>query len=1607
MANDPFEGLNADEWRKSLRGLEGDIDKMRTEAAALDAELKAGRRSAKDIQAETRRGARIGKGPSGGQVSAAAEETAGRRAATNARTIADQEARAAAARAQSLKSMERLAGLRLGTPVTLAGGGGVLQPPGGIPPRQLPAGPQPVERLALPPGRTPLALPPGPIIDTQKEKIEGAKKAISDLERGVSKAGTGTGTFSSNLRRNQAVLSASSREMRKFGALTTEFISAAGRGAVTVRELGFQVSSTIGKFGGWLVAGSAVYTAFGAISAVGRGAIDAQSGVSQLQRVVNNLNADEATKSFRDLSRSFNLPIGDVTEAAFEMGKVFHNQNDALEATKTILSSVKVGELDVATSSRYLTSIITAFNLPASQMTSIFDQINQAQNEFGIRIDDTLAGLSKASGTFKAAGGDISTLLALITTARRATGQTGEVIGTAIARSPNFLRKADNRATLRQFGINPDQDIVAVYEDAFKKVQKLSGRKGQELAAAILGPQYGARIGTPLFQQFDLFQKVLDKTSPEKSKGSAQRELRSELSKTSEQIQKVVVQLEALGSSLAEAGFLTPFFLLLKLLNSTLSAAVTLVDVFNELPKPLRLAVSSFAQIVGFIALMRRFNVGESFGGRGASPLGTLFTRRNQEAFRYRNALTEHKASLSKELESNAQTSVRRSLDVDAARLTAEEERAALARLEQRAATGQLGATEAAAEQKKRVTAAERHLEGAVDAEIAQMTKSKAVARHAILVDSQLAEVNKKTTDARARALADANGVIIPGSVGPSTQRAAALADPALQEALAPDLIRAQNAVIAADSRAHAIPPSTMKTKLKGLTENFRSYGLMGGTLATANQATKSVLAKVNSALTKLRGASIGGAAKGFLKGVRNVGKALLQMVNPLDLILIGGILLLDAFIQGQQQVDDAAKKIKELSKSGSAEGFKSATDELIQSIGERGGFGDTASLFGPVQAADNQLEEINKAESERTNELIALIHGSRPKSTQYLFAEDFKEKGLDELVTVIQDGFQGAKSIAKRATNLVKTVQEAQNLNDEEKAALVAEIRVAVVESRGIKASFDQIAALTTEDLTKRVSDYADAVSSGFSTLKQRQILFQDALVFAADRFGSNKPEDIAGLSKALDDAVGAITTAAQSELERSLFFAKGQKDRNAAYQKYFEATSPKVLRGQASNLIRQQQNRLRQNNEVQSQLRQFLKGTPINKAFDQIEKIPGLGPLPKYGREAIQKLQFGPILKELQDRAKDSKELRGRITGIRKALKEAIKRHNYIVQQVRRQQFEENQEMLKSRSELRVARAPEGIAGIRIQLQTIGTIIERAIKVYGRNSKEVLELLVEQQSLRDQAVEETSDLIQAKSGFRAAHFSGKGQESQKAKVELQGLKQQLAYEKAHPRQFSPSDILQLETQVLETGKQLAEEVEQRAEDMRGAALTVRAARAEAKGNDVGARRAELAKSLYTLRHAKTPLEKREAQAEVIKQRTAYRESIYQREIEDVEYSAEIGKLTLQQQISQYQQLLKTLNLNRDQRRDLKRRIHQLKQETEDTDNFELRVGDIQLPTIYDIRRAVGGGRSQQYAYNDNSNTVVNVQVNGGEPKELYRQMDNALNRHNKNARRSAGLRP
>jgi hypothetical protein len=476
------------------------------------------------------------------------------------------------------------------------------------------------------------------------------------------------------LKQEAVALGAVNQSMYKHGALSQEYILAAARGETTLRDLGNQALVTAGKFGAWTAAATGIFAVAGALSQVGSGAIAAQSGATGLQRFIPNLNRDEAIRGFTQTSRELNVPIKDVADTQGVLARVFNNQRDSLLATSVALKAYKLDQVDAADSARYFTAIVQEGRLPVERLPGLFDQLDNSQRKFGARVQETLPALARSFGAVKNAGGDLNQLIALIATAQTASGQTGNTVGTAFSRAAsNFFRRPDNVKTLQGFGLDPSKGFTQLVIDAVQKAQTLSGTQRIELAKAIAGPQYGGRIFTPLLNQAERLAKAREVSSPEASRGKADEELHKLLQQTDQELHKLGLSLQRLGAELSQSGAFRAVGDLLKILIAVLGVTEDIIGVFNQLPKPLRTALSVAAEIVIAMKLMRRFG-GESLaGGR----LAAFAAPEQQFAVRARRSLRDIKDDSLNEAERTQRNSTRlsnaaRRAQIDAERIAAE-----------------------------------------------------------------------------------------------------------------------------------------------------------------------------------------------------------------------------------------------------------------------------------------------------------------------------------------------------------------------------------------------------------------------------------------------------------------------------------------------------------------------------------------------------------------------------------------------------------------------------------------------------------------------------------------------------------------------------------------------------------------------------------------------------------------------------------------------------------------------------------------------------------------------------------------------------------------------
>jgi TP901 family phage tail tape measure protein len=1541
----------------------------------------------------------------------------------------------------------------------LAGSG---QGGGRIPPREPPryfSQPEEPRRPGLPPSQ-PLGLPAG-----QQPRALLPEKAASWYEaeaKSARAASSATGAFSDQqaklgpfIEHNGEYMRAANTEFTKFGALSGEWIGAASRGATTMGELGRQTTATIGKFGGWLAAGSLVFGALDAVRAIGKGAIESASGVNQLERVIKTpLDTGKVQQSFRSESQHFNVPIEDVSDAAYEMGKVFKTQDEAMEASRAVLYSVKVGELDVATASRYLIAIINGFHLPAQQLVGVFDMLNNAQNEFGISISDVEAGLAKASGSFNAAttkGSPIQKyheLLALITTAQKATGQTGQVVGTAIQRAPNFLKQSNNKEILKRYGINSGGDLNTIIVQAFEKAQSLSGHKIGELASAIFGPQYGARIGTPLFQQFDLYKKVLAKTSPKASKGSGETELQTQLGALSERIEKISVELESLGSGLAESGFLNILGIGVESLNEMLQITNNVLDIFNKLPAPVKDTVSAIIEARIALAAIRKFNVGDSlFGGSGKDAAQRFFNPKNASRIRLNEVLLSEQG-VTQEAGQRSGRALRRV-----------EENIPLRESHVDRASQRLRNLEA-----QGLVAGDREYDAAMTAQLdaerklsVLRTQQAEEAERQLILLQELAEIERvkalaaaATTEAEVEQVARANGRIIPGNVN----KGKGLTAVELGKQVGIDeseITGGQRAPIIATNAAKA---ETAAASTIASAKETAATGTRLGALASRGVAATTVATQTIS------------RAGGLMS---ELGSGLLGAFGGPAGIALGGIVFLPEIIEGFKSVSTWAEEniygihaaqAEEIANAGAVhytrselskyrreeEGHEHAINKAyrqgaspaeLSKVGEEHPV-NTPGGFGPYADAFRKLEDAQK---------VALQESGRAN----FLPSDVLAHQIEQLGDISKKG----SSHFRKALGDVRHNVRSGDVSEKDRKALLKEL--VKLEAESLNASGDITSfykgfnALANKLLEARVQSLGALVGGGpaFSTRKDVHQFINLSVLGALRDFGSGKTSVREKGVSIVEQLVETLDQNTQSELQENLTLARSQQDRYRAYGKFFSRQ-------------RKNADELRANlNGRRGELRDKLGETEGNLAKLNAE---GKGIAPTGADAKHHGLENNRS--SAQD-IKNIEDLRQRRKEIERQLREAGKTQNQIERKLALLSREQGQALLAERisvigeqSQIKeariggthpVAQAQAGLAAAKRELAVVkasnvaspeqerqGVLavlnareaIRQAVKQQAEGLASAAEALAQARANGDPILEAQAELRKAQADLSAATNQ---EERENALAEVINARHKLESDQAEivvgaielesARSQNPitqaRDAIRVAQAKLGTAhgtaakqsalKELIEARHAFEETQTAVALSaieldsastedpVRQARDRLKAANVNSK---ASKGKGAVAENKAEAERREAARGV-------RDAVASKAIENVEFDVAVGRLTVDGEIAAYTRLLHTLKLGRDAKRNLIEKIHSLQEEA--SGSLELTVGNIALPTLYDIKRAVqggiGGGSPTGGSYNDYSSQSNTYHIHGDQG-EIERALDNTQRRSTKAAKRSAGVR-
>lgn len=1353
-----------------------------------------------------------------------------------------------------------------------------------------------------------------------KAQQEAAAKA-EELARLEQRTSTIAGTGATQVRQSAAAYqelaqtqAAASTQMRRHGALTTEFLQAAARGESTLSEFRFQIGATIAKFAGWTAAAASVYGVLNVLKLLDKGALDELNAVNAISRSIQDLDKAATGRGLSDLSQKFNLPVGDVGAAVYEFAK--NNQGnrgaDALEASRAALYAVKVGELEAADAAKYLIAIQQGLGVSAQELVPKFDQVNQAQNKFGVNIQSTLAGLSKSVGAFKAAGGTFDTALAIITTASRTTGRSGEQIGTALQRSASLVRRPKNQQQLRSFGIDPTQDIDAIYLQAIKESRQLSGRRRLELATALSTPQLAPYL-VGVLNNPDLFEKVRKTTSPAASKGSAERELQTQLKAAGEQLQRLTNGVQRLGAELAQIGAFTLAGVFLRALNGAVDAVDKLLELANALPGPFKTVAVTVLQLVAALKLIRRTNIASALpaGTPGKGFLQEPILVRGRRDFLRANRTEVDALTRRREDVTNRSLEAAGQREIAALNLAQADNRAVAAK--------RSGNVDDQIRAQRRLLAAQGTID-ALDQELESLAVQDAYLRRRIAERQAQSTVAQRLTNAQ---LQRQFGDTVIGPKGPPT-----IADnTTLRQQLGSTVPTGKRVILPPNVEGPlASPAAIAEAELKQETANaarvkqttaarqklataVRQEGALLGTFNTASLALYGGVAKAGEAASKIK-AGAGGTLRNAAGTLTRAGGALLASIGPLEAGLIG-------YFAVQAALEANGKTVDRLN------ALATRNPTSVNEIKRQADAARNANPFS--RTGQQQIQDaLNDATVLRAQTKSPITSGRK----NFLLLGSTLSSQIKDAQTARQAGNITLAQYDRALATALADVRGAANISAADKKKLAAEIRDA-------RAGLTQgsFANLSTDEIKKLLKSYESIISSDSATGGQRRQGTQNiarlvATLTAKLTTGVPTPADVAEINQELDAAAKAIGESAQAELTIALTFAKGQQERDALYS--------------------------RARAQVGSSLAGFDKGIQ-----DQRKKISTLED--KATQASLPRSGNANDFKKFTEQAKAEKNVLTNLLKRRASFKQALKAQQKALDDAR---FQEDQAYRDSVASLQASRSDTALGQIAPQIRRAGQRVAEVIRKYGRNSTEANNAVQQQNELLRQQAQAVLADITAGYDIRIAQTSDP----------LQAAKLAVDKDKALLGKAKGDERKQILAQYYADLKAL----DQAKLDRANLEFDLAASRTDDPNRlaDIAVKRAR-----FALKNAKDPSSRATAQAQL---NTSLRDKastyVQQRE-SDLDFQVEIGKITVQQEIAGLERLLKVHNLGKQARKELKQKIERLKHQTQsqDVSSYNLTVGDIRLPTVYEVRRAAQGGARQisgRGAVVVNNSPTINVTI-------------------------------
>ena len=276
----------------------------------------------------------------------------------------------------------------------------------------------------------------------------------------------------------------------------------------------------------------------------------------------------QTMKQLQGLQRTItglSTSLGVASSSLVKVGLILKQTGLSVKDTQLAMAALAKSELaptfdNITDTAETAVAAMRQFGIEASRLENLLSKINTVAGNFAIEASDIGVAIKRAGGAFKAAGGSVEELIALMTSVRSTTRETAETIATGFRTIFTRLQRPTTIKFLRQFGIeltDLEGKFVGPYEAVRRLSSALQGLSPQDLRFSTIVEQLGGfrQVSKviPLIQQFGTAQQALNAQlaggdSLAKDAATAQQSLAVQMQKVTENVKELFREIAASDS---------------------------------------------------------------------------------------------------------------------------------------------------------------------------------------------------------------------------------------------------------------------------------------------------------------------------------------------------------------------------------------------------------------------------------------------------------------------------------------------------------------------------------------------------------------------------------------------------------------------------------------------------------------------------------------------------------------------------------------------------------------------------------------------------------------------------------------------------------------------------------------------------------------------------------------------------------------------------------------------------------------------------------------------------------------------------------------------------